>query len=264
MCAQLTEKFEGYRIVRTELVPGTCMKALFSEDMSDWLRKPSIVSLSPGDYMASVLKSASVSLTIGVFLGSALTTGIVVGVAAAWIANEKVLKRLKANALSMLTSARDAALSTREGKALHQTLLALPGAVPGAMPGPVPGGVAVPPSPGCSISRLNPASMYCDATVYNGVVHSVEVPESEEGDIRSQTTSMLTLLEKTLIDAGSGKGRLLQATIYLVDMSDYDGMNQVWKAWLPAGCAPSRCCVRVAGLARPGWRVEIAVTAAQA
>jgi enamine deaminase RidA (YjgF/YER057c/UK114 family) len=259
VCAQLTE-FEGYWIVRTEHV----IIALFSEDMSDWLRKPSIVSLSPSDYMASVLKSASVSLTIGVFLGSALTTGIVVGVAAAWIANEKVLKRLKANALSMLTSARDAALSTREGKALHQTLLALPGAVPGAMPGPVPGGVAVPPSPGCSISRLNPASMYCDATVYNGVVHSVEVPESEEGDIRSQTTSMLTLLEKTLIDAGSGKGRLLQATIYLVDMSDYDGMNQVWKAWLPAGCAPSRCCVRVAGLARPGWRVEIAVTAAQA
>ena len=224
--------------------------------MSDWLRKPSIVSLSPSDYMASVLKSASVSLTIGVFLGSALTTGIVVGVAAAWIANEKVLKRLKANALSMLTSARDAALSTREGKALHQTLLALPGAVPG--------GVAVPPPPGCSISRLNPAAMYCDATVYNGVVHSVEVPESEAGDIRSQTMSMLTLLEKTLVDAGSGKGRLLQATIYLVDMSDYDGMNEVWKAWLPAGCAPSRCCVRVAGLARPGWRVEIAVVAAQA
>ena len=133
--------------------------------MSNWLHKPSIVSLSPSEYMASVLKSASVSLTVGVFLGSALTTGIVVGVAAAWIANEKVLKRLKANALSMLTSARDAALSTREGKALHQTLLALPGAVPGSVLGAVPGGVAVPPPPGCSISRLNPAAMYCDATV---------------------------------------------------------------------------------------------------
>ena len=114
------------------------------------------------------------------------------------------------------------------------------------------------------IFRLRPAALYCDATVHNGVVHSVEVPESEDGDICSQTTSMLTLLEKTLVDAGSGKGRLLQATIYLVHMSDYDGMNQVWKAWLPAGCAPSRACVRVAGLARPGWRVEIAVTAAQA
>jgi|LauGreDrversion2_2_1035103.scaffolds.fasta_scaffold72544_1 enamine deaminase RidA (YjgF/YER057c/UK114 family) len=114
------------------------------------------------------------------------------------------------------------------------------------------------------IFRLRPATLYCDATVYNGVVHAVEVPESEDGNICSQTTSMLTLLEKTLVDAGSGKGRLLQATIYLVDMSDYDGMNEVWKAWLPAGCAPSRACVRVAGLARPGWRVEIAVTAAQA
>jgi enamine deaminase RidA (YjgF/YER057c/UK114 family) len=39
-------------------------------------------------------------------------------------------------------------------------------------------------------------------------------------------------------------------------------MNAVWDAWIPAGSAPSRACVQVAGLARPGWRVEIAVVAA--
>lgn len=113
------------------------------------------------------------------------------------------------------------------------------------------------------ISRLNPAARYADATIFNGLVHAVEVPAEAEGGIHSQATSMLALLESTLEAAGSGKDRLLMATIYLVDMNDYAEMNEVWESWLPPGCAPSRACVQVAALARPGWRVEIAVSAAQ-
>lgn len=112
------------------------------------------------------------------------------------------------------------------------------------------------------IQRLNPAPRYCDATVYASLVHAVEVPAEEHGDIARQTTSMLELLTATLERVGSGKERLLMATLYLVDMADYDGMNAVWEAWLPPACAPARACVQVARLARPGWRVEIAVTAA--
>ena len=66
----------------------------------------------PNDYMASIVKSASVSLTLGVFIGSALTTGVAAGIAAAWVANEQVLRRLKSNVKAMLTLARDEALST--------------------------------------------------------------------------------------------------------------------------------------------------------
>jgi len=112
-----------------------------------------------------------------------------------------------------------------------------------------------------TISRLNPAARYADATIFNGLVHAVEVPASESGDISSQTRSMLDLLEASLSAAGTGKDRLLMATIYLVDMADYDGMNAVWEAWLPEGMAPARACVQVARLAKTGWRVEIAVTA---
>jgi enamine deaminase RidA (YjgF/YER057c/UK114 family) len=114
-----------------------------------------------------------------------------------------------------------------------------------------------------NITRLNPAARYADATVFNGLVQTVEVPANEDGDIRTQTASMLELLERVLIRAGSSKARLLMATLYLVDMADYEGMNEVWEAWLPAGCAPSRACVQVVRLAKPGWRVEIAVMAAQ-
>jgi len=113
------------------------------------------------------------------------------------------------------------------------------------------------------ITRLNPAPRYADATIFNGLVHTVEVPAETTGDIRTQTASLLELLERALVRAGSSKSRLLMATIYLIDMADYDGMNEAWEQWLPAGCAPSRACVQVVRLARPGWRVEIAVMAAQ-
>ena len=112
------------------------------------------------------------------------------------------------------------------------------------------------------VERLGVTPRYADATVFNGLVHAVEVPATEDGDIRSQMQSLLDALAATLDRAGSGKDRLLMATVYLIDMADYDGMNAVWEAWLPAGCAPARACVKVLSLARTGWRVEVAATAA--
>lgn len=111
------------------------------------------------------------------------------------------------------------------------------------------------------ISRLNPATRYADATTFAGIVQAVEVPADSTDGIHEQTTSMLTSLEATLNKAGSGKNRLLMATIYLTDMADYAGMNEAWEAWLPAGCAPARACVQVVRLADPAWRIEIAVMA---
>ncbi|GAB3482703.1 hypothetical protein GCM10027398_40040 [Azotobacter salinestris] len=51
-------------------------------------------------------------------------------------------------------------------------------------------------------------------------------------------------------------------TIYLKDMAaDYAGLNAVWDAWLPAGCAPARACVE-ARLYSDDARVEMTVVAA--
>ena len=111
------------------------------------------------------------------------------------------------------------------------------------------------------IQRAGTTPRYSDFTVHQGVVYCVEVPPDETADIATQTAQMLDSLAVLLERAGSGKGRLLLATLYLVDMADYDGMNAVWDAWLPEGAAPVRCCVE-ARLANPGWRVEMAVTAA--
>jgi enamine deaminase RidA (YjgF/YER057c/UK114 family) len=51
--------------------------------------------------------------------------------------------------------------------------------------------------------------------------------------------------------------------IFLADLADFAGMNEVWEAWLPAGHAPPRATVK-AQLAKPEWKVEMVVTAAVA
>ena len=114
-----------------------------------------------------------------------------------------------------------------------------------------------------NIQRHGTTRRYSDSVVHNGTVYLVEVPANLDGDITAQTENMLAGVERLLAQAGSDKTRLLMATIYLSDMADYDAMNAVWDAWVPAGCAPTRACVQ-ARLAKPEYRVEIALTAATA
>lgn len=111
------------------------------------------------------------------------------------------------------------------------------------------------------IQRFGTTRRYSDSVVHNGTVYLVEVPASTEGDIVAQTRSLLASIERLLAEAGTEKQKLLMVTVYLADMADYDGMNAVWDAWVPEGHAPTRACVQ-ARLANPGWRVEMALTAA--
>lgn len=111
------------------------------------------------------------------------------------------------------------------------------------------------------IQRYGTTRRYSDSVVHNGTVYLVEVPANAEGDIAEQTRSLLASVDNLLAQAGSSRQKLLMVTVYLADMADYDGMNAVWDAWVPEGCAPTRACVQ-ARLANPGWRVEMAITAA--
>lgn len=114
-----------------------------------------------------------------------------------------------------------------------------------------------------TIERHGVTERYADAVVHAGVIHLVEVPSSSGTDITTQTTEVLASVNRQLTQLGSGRDRILMATLYLTDFSDYDAMNAVWDAWIPDGSAPARACVEVAGLADPGWRVEIALSAAR-
>lgn len=113
------------------------------------------------------------------------------------------------------------------------------------------------------IVRRGVTARYADSVTHAGTVYLVEVPPDDAHDIATQTRAMLASVQRLLIEAGSSPARVLMATIYLADMADYDAMNTVWDAWVPDGCAPARACVQ-ARLAKPGYRVEIALTAALA
>ena len=112
-----------------------------------------------------------------------------------------------------------------------------------------------------TIQRIGTTRRFSDAVVHQGTVYVVEVPSNTTEGITEQTLNMLASVERLLAGAGSDKTCLLQVTIYLSDMADYDAMNAVWDAWVPEGTAPVRACVQ-ARLANPGYKVEIVLVAA--
>lgn len=47
----------------------------------------------------------------------------------------------------------------------------------------------------------------------------------------------------------------------VTDFANFDVLNKAWEAWLPAGCVPSRACVKIE-LADPELLVEMTFVAA--
>ena len=101
-------------------------------------------------------------------------------------------------------------------------------------------------------------------TVHNGTVYlSGQVPHDTSADMQGQTQQVLESIDRLLAQAGSGKDRLLSATVWVTDMAEFDAMNAAWDAWVTPGRPPVRACVE-ARLAKPEWKVEIMVVAALA
>ncbi len=50
-----------------------------------------------------------------------------------------------------------------------------------------------------------------------------------DGDIKSHTDHVLKELEKELIKAGSSMEKVLKVSVFLNDIADYKGMNEVYK-----------------------------------
>lgn len=113
------------------------------------------------------------------------------------------------------------------------------------------------------ITRHGVAARYSEAAVFNGVVYLAGmVSEGSATDIRGQTADVLAQIDRLLAEAGSDKTRILRTQIYLADMADMAGMNEVWDAWVAPGHTPPRATVQAA-LANPAWKIEVVVTAAQ-
>ena len=78
-------------------------------------------------------------------------------------------------------------------------------------------------------------------------------------DIKGQTQNILDKIDSYLEKAGTDKSKLLHAQLWITDMKNFSGMNEIWNAWVDPQNPPVRACVQ-AGLARPEILVEIMVT----
>lgn len=68
----------------------------------------------------------------------------------------------------------------------------------------------------------------------------------KEGDIKIHTDEVLKELEKELIKAGSSMEKVLKVSVFLHDLNDYKGMNEVYKGRFGAK-PPVRTTVAVYG-----------------
>lgn len=110
------------------------------------------------------------------------------------------------------------------------------------------------------IERIDTATRSSKIVKHNGVAYLTG--QVAEGDsIQEQVKTCLDNVDALLKKAGSSRENMLRVTIWLADMSDFDGLNEIWNAWVPAGHAPARACGE-AKLARPQLKVEFIVDAA--
>jgi enamine deaminase RidA (YjgF/YER057c/UK114 family) len=112
------------------------------------------------------------------------------------------------------------------------------------------------------LQRFDVGTRMSEMAVHNGTVYLAgQVADDATQDIAGQTRQVLAAVDALLARAGSDKSKILMVQIFLVDMADFEGMNAAWDAWVSADHTPPRATVQ-AQLAKPGWKIEMVVTAA--
>ena len=111
------------------------------------------------------------------------------------------------------------------------------------------------------IKRHNPSSILSNAVEYGNTVYLAGVVAKDlKKDVKGQTKEVLDEIDSLLAKCGSGKSKLLAATIWVTDIRNRAPMNEVWSAWVDPQNLPARACVE-AKLADPNALVEIMVVA---
>ncbi len=109
---------------------------------------------------------------------------------------------------------------------------------------------------------------YSAATVHNDVVYPCgQIPVAADGsiadDIGAQVRQCFDNLERVLTAAGSDLGHLLQVTVYLADLAEFDAYNDAYLTRLSGLPLPPRTTVQVAAF-RGAKRIELTAIAAVA
>lgn len=112
------------------------------------------------------------------------------------------------------------------------------------------------------IERIDTSARSSRAVIFGDIVFvGGQTAIDRAQDIRGQTTQALERVDHYLREAGTDKGRVLSAQIWLRDIQrDFNAMNDVWDAWVAPGAAPARATAQCE-MASPDILVEIIVTA---
>lgn len=97
----------------------------------------------------------------------------------------------------------------------------------------------------------------CKTVAHNGFVWTVATARGET--VAEQTRAALAQIDASLKEAGTDRHRIVEALVYLTDMSRKAEMDEVWCEWIPDDGWPCRACVGTS--LATGDLVEIKVTA---
>jgi 2-iminobutanoate/2-iminopropanoate deaminase len=101
--------------------------------------------------------------------------------------------------------------------------------------------------------------------IHNDVIYIAGQGANSNGpvgkdDIDSHVTKVMENVKELVVTGGGSMDSILQLTVYLANLADYDAMNKIFKTYFPNG-GPARTTVAVAAL--PGKSlIEINCTAA--
>jgi enamine deaminase RidA (YjgF/YER057c/UK114 family) len=108
-----------------------------------------------------------------------------------------------------------------------------------------------------SDSRMSQIVAFRELVFLSGQV-AVGAPDAP---FDAQMRDTLDRIDDLLCECGSDRGRILSATIWLVDSANFSEMNKIWEGWLRDDTAPARATVQ-AKLMEPQYAVEISIIAA--
>ena len=112
-----------------------------------------------------------------------------------------------------------------------------------------------------TIRRIDVGPRMSDIVIHNNTIYLAGQVGTPGASVTEQTKAVLASIDELLAKAGSDKTKILQAIIWLADMSTFGEMNAVWDGWVPQGHTPARATGE-AKLATPDYKVEIIITAA--
>lgn len=111
-----------------------------------------------------------------------------------------------------------------------------------------------------------PVGPYNQAVVTGNLIYTAgQIPLDKQGNmvaggIKEQTEQVIANLKAVLEHAGSSLDKVVKATVFMKDLNDFAGMNEVYAKYFKSETAPARSTLQVARIPKDSL-VEIEVVA---